>query len=434
MADEPPAARPADAGAVSRLAALDPTALESLLDVTRQINAEANLDAVLATIVDSLVSIAAADRGFLVLRDDHGELQFTVARDRKGRPLEEKKFKVSRSIVHTVAEAGEPQLIDDAAAAEGLNSRMSIVSLSLRTILCVPLKARDRVIGVIYVDSNAITRRFTEGDLPLVEAFAAQAAATLERVRLQQAELERDKMAAQLEIASEIQHTFLPSRFPELEGVDGAVATVAALEVGGDFYDVIPLPDGRVGVMVGDVSGKGVPGALFGARLMSDVRQMALLHDVAGMLTAVNDIVHERSTRGMFVTLLYAVIDPRTGAIEFGNAGHLAPLVRRADGSLDEWRHPAAVPLGVLPGTPYAAGSGSLSPGDVMVILSDGLGDAEREDGGRFGDDRVRQTLSATAGGPAEVVDGLLRATADFTGEHPQADDQTLLAVSLASG
>ena len=415
-----------------RLAALDPEGLQSLLRVTRQINAETDMDAILDTIVDSLVSIASADRGFLVLRDDEGALRFTVARDRKGRPLEEKKFKVSRGVVDTVAETGEAQLIDDAAASDALNNRMSIVSLSLRTILCVPLKARDRVIGVIYVDSNAITRRFTEGDLPLVEAFAAQAAATLERVRLQAAELERDKMAAQLEIAAEIQTTFLPSRFPDMPGVAGAVATVAALEVGGDFYDVFALPGGRVGVMVGDVSGKGVPGALFGARLMSDVRQHALLlDDVSATLTAVNEIVNERSTRGMFVTFLYAVIDPETGVVQYANAGHLAPLIRRADGTLEEWPKPAAMPLGILPGTQYETGENKLAPGDVLVMLSDGLGDAERDDGERFGDDRVNETVAATAGGPDAVVRGLLDATAAFTGQSPQADDQTLLAVSL---
>ena len=423
----------AQAGAADQpLAALDPEGLKSLLAVTRRINAETNMDAILDTIVDSLVSIASADRGFLALRADDGTLRFTVARDRKGRPLEKKKFKVSMGVVDTVAQTGEAQLIDDAAATDALNARQSIISLSLRTILCVPLKALDRVTGVIYVDSNAITRRFTEGDLPLIEAFAAQAAATLERVRLQKAELERNKMAAQLAIAADIQKTFLPSEFPELPGIAGSVATVAALEVGGDFYDVIQLPGGRVGVMVGDVSGKGVPGALFGARLLSDVRHQALLtDDAAATLTAVNEIVNERSTRGMFVTLLYAVLDPATGTVQYANAGHLFPLIRRASGELEEWPKPAAMPLGILPETKYETGENQLRPGDVLVILSDGLGDAEREDGERFGDDRVREVVAAVDAGPVAVVEKLLEATAEFTGPHPQADDQTLLAVSL---
>lgn len=407
--------------------------MQSLLDVTHRINAQADLDGLLETIVDSLVKIARADRGFLMLRDDRGRLQFTVARDRAGKPLEEKKFKVSSGVVDEVAETGMTRLIDDAAASDAYNARMSIISLSLRTILCVPLKTAKGVIGVIYVDSNAITRRFTEHDVPLIEAFAAQAASALERVRLQMAEMERDRMVAQLQVASEIQKTFLPSKFPDLPGVRGAVATVAALEVGGDFYDVIALTGGRVGVMVGDVSGKGVPGALFGARLMSDVRYQALLlDDVADTLSTVNQIVAERVTRGMFVTFFYAVVSPKTGDVEYGNAGHLAPLIRRPDGSLDEWSKPIGVPLGILPGVRYEAGKGRLGPGDTLVILSDGPGDALGEDDKRFGDDRVRSTISQGPGDPSGLVNTLLQATADFTGNRPQADDQTLLAIALA--
>jgi len=407
-------------------------AVRELLDVTRRINAEADPDVVLGTIVDSLVSVVGADRGFVMLRDDDGELKFTIARDRNGKPLEEKKFRVSHGVVDEVAESGKTRLIDDAAASDAYNARMSIISLSLRTILCVPLITKASVIGVIYVDSNAITRRFTEDDVPLIEAFAAQAAATLERVRLQQAEVERDKMAAQLEVASEIQKTFLPSTFPERPGVRGAVASVAALEVGGDFYDVIGLPGGRTGVMVGDVSGKGVPGALFGARIMSDVRYQALLKDdVAATLTAINDIVAERVTRGMFVTFCYAVLDPATGEVEFGNAGHLPPIIRHPDGTLEEWPEPAGMPLGIMAGVPYESGKRHLAPGDTMIILSDGPGDALGEGGVRFGDQRVYDTLKAAAGGPNSLVQGLLDATAKFTGQRPQADDQTLLAVAF---
>ncbi len=426
MADDP-------ASGGGEVGALDLEAMKSLLEITRRINAEVDQDAVLGTIVDSLVSLVAADRGFVMLRGDDGELQFAIARDKKGAPLEEKKFRVSRGVVDEVAESGETRLIDDAAASDAYNARMSIVSLSLRTILCVPLKTPHGVIGVIYVDSNAITRRFTEDDVPLIEAFAAQAAATVDRIRLQQAEMERDRMAAQLEIASDIQKTFLPSTFPDMDGVVGAVASVAALQVGGDFYDVLSLPRGRVGFLVGDVSGKGVPGALFGARLMSDVRYQALLRDdVAETLSRVNDIVAERSSRGMFVTMFYGVLDPATGELEYGNAGHLAPLIRGVDGTLAEWQEPLGLPLGIMPGQRYKAGKQTLARGETLVVLSDGPADAVGEGGERFGDDRVRETILAAPADPAALVKALLQETADFTGNRPQADDQTLLAISLA--
>lgn len=413
---------------------LDQTVLKGLLDVTRRINAEIDSDAVLETIVDSLVKLVQADRGFLMLREANGELDFKIARDKKGQPLEEGKFRVSSGVVEEVAETGVTRLIDDAASSDAFQARMSIISLSLRTILCVPMKTQAGVIGVIYVDSNAITRRFTEADVPLIEAFASQAAATLERIRLEQAERDRDRMQQQLVLASEIQRTFLPSQFPPYPGVTGSVATVPAQHVGGDFYDVIRLPGGRVGVMVGDVSGKGVPGALFGARIMSDVRYQALYHDdVAKTLDAVNAIVSERITRGMFVTFIYAVITPGTGALTWSNAGHLAPIVRRADGSLEEFPKPSSLPLGIMPDTRYEAGHATLAPGDTFVLLSDGLGDAVGEDAQHFSDERVIETIRTGPSDPAALVQHLLAQTAAHTGDRPQADDQTLLAVSLDS-
>ncbi len=412
--------------------ALEVEGLRLLLDVSRRINAVTDSDAVLATVVDSLVSITRADRGFLMLREPDGSLKFTIARDRAGKPLEEKKFRVSQSVVNEVAETGVTKLIDDAAASDALAARMSIISLSLRTILCVALKANDRVIGVIYVDSNAITRRFTPADVPLVEAFAAQAAATLDRFRLQRIEVESARLQQQLAVASEIQKTFLPGEFPELEGVRGAVASVPALEVGGDFYDVIRLPRGRVGVMVGDVSGKGVPGALFGARLMSDVRYQALFHDdVSKTLTSVNKIVAERVMRGMFVTFLYAVVDPAVGEVVYGNAGHLAPILRHADGRLTRWEDPGGPPLGILPDVAYPAHAKPLAKGEVLMLLSDGITEAVGEGVERFGDDRVAATIAKGPGDPTVLVKALCDATAAFTGNRPQADDQTLLGVAL---
>lgn len=412
---------------------LDPKILAQLLEVTRSFNAETDTDAILGRIVDGIVSIARADRGFLMLKGEDGNLAFTVARDKKGQPLEERKFQVSRGVVNEVAATGTTRLIDDAASSDAYNARMSIVSLSLRTILCVPLATPGGVLGVIYVDSNAITRRFSAGDLPMVEAFAAQAAATLERVRLQRAERDRDRMAAQLQIAAEIQTTFLPSRFPDLPGVVGAVATVPAQHIGGDLYDVLYFPDGRVGVLVGDVAGKGVPGALFGARLLSDVRAQALLNQDVGLtLSALNSIVAERATRGMFITLAYAVLDPKTGDVFYSNAGHLAPIVRKSDGRLESWPGPQGPPLGILSDHAYRTESARLDVGDVLVLLSDGLGDAVHVSGERYGDARVEQTITDTPGGPAAIVKALIEGTGAFAGDRPQADDRTLLAVARA--
>jgi phosphoserine phosphatase RsbU/P len=411
-------------------ALLDVDALRLLLEVSRRINAERDPDALLAAVVDSLVSVTKADRGFLMLKEGAG-LRFALARDRKGRPLEAEKFRVSMSVAKEVAETGETRLIDDAASSEAYNARLSIINLSLRTILCVALKTARGILGVIYVDSNAITRRFSERDVPLVEAFAAQAAVSLERVRLQEVEFESDRMRRQLEVAAEIQHTFLPGTFPDAPGLFGAVATVPALQIGGDLYDVIRFPDGRIGLVVGDVSGKGVPAALFAARLLSDVRYEALYHgEVAATLASVNDIVARRSTRGMFVTLLYAVFDPKRREVVFGNAGHVAPYLRTADGRVSRWEEAVSLPLGVMPGIAYAVAARPLVASETLVVLTDGFLDAVGPTAERFGEERLSLAIAAAPPDPQGLVGGLCASVTGFTGNVPQADDLTCLAVS----
>ena len=421
--------RPANDPAQAELR-LDLEAMRMLLEVSRRINAERDPQALLAAVVDSLVSVTRADRGFLMLKEGDG-LRFALARDRKGRPLEIEKFRVSESVVKEVAETGETRLIDDASSADAYQARMSIINLSLRTILCVALRTARGILGVIYVDSNAITRRFSERDVPLVEAFAAQASISLERVRLEQAELERDRMRTQLETAAEIQQTFLPGTFPPVEGLRGAVATVPALHVGGDLYAVIRFPDGRTGLVVGDVSGKGIAAALFGARLLSDVRYEALFHaDVSATLASVNDIVARRATRGMFVTLLFAVWDPERREMTVGSAGHLPPLVRSSDGTVEAWEDAQGLPLGIAAGQTYPSVVRALAPGSTMTLLTDGILDAVAPSGERFGDDRLRAVLREASGDPAALVREVTAAVSRFTGNAPQADDLTCLAVS----
>jgi serine phosphatase RsbU (regulator of sigma subunit) len=166
---------------------------------------------------------------------------------------------------------------------------------------------------------------------------------------------------------------------------------------------------------------------------MSDVRYQALYHDdVALTLRSVNAIVASRVMRGMFVTFIYAVIDPDSGEVTYGNAGHLSPIVRHADGRLSQWDEPRSVPLGIVPEVPYEAAKKKLEKGEVLLLLSDGIGDAVGEGGQRFGDARVAATIAQGPGDPAVLVKGLCDATATFTGNRPQADDQTLLAVALA--
>lgn len=423
MADSAP---PADSSAAGGLRG---EGLERLLDIARHLNAEARPDAVLEAIVDSLVAVTGADRGVLFLRGEDGTLTFSLARDRNGAPVSSGPGRLCHALIEDAVAKSETRLVGDTSLSEQWGTRPTVQDLDLRTMLAVPLKTNEGVVGAIYVDSHFLTRAFSEADVPLVEAFAALAASAVERVRLQRAASDRDRMRRQLRFASEIQRTFLLPRFPALDDLEGALAYVPALEVGGDFYDVLRLPGGRVALLVGDVSGKGVPGALFGARLLADVRYEALLHDdVAETLTALNRLVCAHATRGMFVTLLFLLVDPVSRKASYGNAGHPPPLVRSADGKVTAWDAPSGIPLGILTDAAYEGGERRLEEGETLLLATDGVMDAVRADGVRFGAERTVAVVAESGGAPASVVEDLIKATAAFAGRRRQADDQTLLA------
>ncbi len=407
--------------------------LEMLLDVTRRIHVEAQPDAVLAQIVENLVAITHADRGVLMLRDDDGQMRNAISRDRAGNSLGEEGLEVCLGVIEQVAETGETLFVGDAAVSEEWGPQPSVLGLHLHTILCLPLKTQDGVEGVIYADSAAIGPRLSAEDVRFLEAFAAQAAAAVERVKLQQSQLDRARFQNQLRLAAEIQRTFLPSEFPDIDGIVGAVTSVPALDVGGDFYDVIRLPGGRVGIMVGDVSGKGIAGALFGARILSDVRYEALYHGDVGMtLTAVNRLVAKHATRGMFVTFCYVVVDPTTHRVHYGNAGHVPPVVRAANGDVTEWTDVGDIPLGIHGDVVYQSAVHHLEPGQTLLILTDGLLDAVASSGERYGRERALAVIQKGPGGPRQLLSALRWSVTAFTGRRRQADDLTLLAVALS--
>ena len=404
--------------------ALEVEGLRLLLDVSRRINAEVDPDAVLATVVDSLVSITRADRGFLMLRQSDGSLRFTIARDRTGKPLEEKKFRVSQSIVNEVAETGVTRLIDDAATSDA-HARAHEHHQ--------PLAPHDPVRRARANDRHH--RRHLRGqqrdhapvharDVPLVEAFAAQAAATLDRLRLQRVEVEqRAHAAASCEVAAEIQKTFLPGNFPDLEGIRGAVATVPALDVGGDFYDVIRLPRGRVGVMVGDVLGQGRPRgalrraadvgrALRGALPRRRRRDAHLGQPHRGRSASCAGCSSRSSTPSSTRRTVDVVLRQRRPP------GADRPARRRPARRWEDARaacRSASSPDVDLPRAHEAA----RAPATCSMLLSDGIVDAVGEKGERFGDERVAATISKGTGDPAALVKALCEAHCDAHRQPP---------------
>lgn len=301
--------------------------------------------------------------------------------------------------------------------------------------LVVPLVSQGELIGMLNLGPRLSEQEFSSDDRRLLNNLAAQAAPAVrvaQLVREQQIEArERERIAQELRVAQLIQQQFLPRQLPDLPGWRLAAHYQPAREVGGDFYDFIDLPSGELGVVVGDVTDKGVPAALVMASTRSILRTEALRTNSPGkVLQRVNDLLCPDIPDRMFVTCLYAVLNPQTGRLRYANAGHNLPYVR--SGSTVHELRATGMPLGLLPGMTYAEQETSLGDGDRLLLYSDGLIEAHNDGADMFGFPRVMGLLGAAPEG-RDTIDLMLTELARFTGpDHEQEDDITLVTLVRA--
>jgi serine phosphatase RsbU (regulator of sigma subunit)/anti-sigma regulatory factor (Ser/Thr protein kinase) len=303
--------------------------------------------------------------------------------------------------------------------------------------LAVPLVSQGELIGVLNLGPRLSEQDYSSDDRKLLDNLAAQAAPALrvgQLVREQEAEAAtRQRIEQELEVARLIQQNFLPRELPDLVGWQVAAYYRPAREVGGDFYDVIPLADGRVAFVVGDVTDKGVPAALVMAATRSVLRaSVQRLIEPGAVLERVNDHLCPDMPAKMFVTCLYAVLDPHTGRFRFANAGHDLPYVKTAGGVVE--LRARGMPLGLMPGMAYEESEAVLEPGDCVLLHSDGIAEAHDPEREMFGFPRLKQTMAASAGGQ-ELIDRVITELERFTGpDAVQEDDITMVTLQRSVG
>jgi serine phosphatase RsbU (regulator of sigma subunit)/anti-sigma regulatory factor (Ser/Thr protein kinase) len=303
--------------------------------------------------------------------------------------------------------------------------------------LAVPLVSQGELIGVLNLGPRLSEQDYSSDDRKLLDNLAAQAAPALrvaQLVREQQAEAAtRQRFEQELEVARLIQQNFLPKELPDLPGWQIAAFYRPAREVGGDFYDVIPLPDGRVGFVIGDVTDKGVPAALVMSATRSVLRASAQrLIEPGEVLERVNEHLCPDMPEKMFVTCLYGVLDPGSGLLRFANAGHDLPYVRTADGVVE--LRARGMPLGLMRGMSYEEKEATLQPGDSVLLHSDGVLEAHDNERDMFGAPRLKETMGRGPGGQ-EMIEHVLSSLAAFTGpDAEQEDDITMVTLQRSAG
>ncbi|MEZ0395154.1 MAG: GAF domain-containing protein [Anaerolineales bacterium] len=300
-----------------------------------------------------------------------------------------------------------------------------------RLLIAIPLSLRAEVYGALLVEETAESRRFRNKRVEIIQGVAQQVALAIQNEHFQREMVLRERLEQEVQVARQIQETFLPDRLPEIPGWDLAASWRTAREVGGDFYDVFELPGGRLGLFIADVSDKGVPAALFMALTRTLVR--AVVYDLpspAEALRRVNALILPDNEQEMFVTAFYAVVDLQSGRLTYANAGHNPPLLRRAETTDLASLERTGAALGILPDLPLEDRSLEMQPGDCLLLYTDGLSEAFSPTGEQFGVERLLAHFQAHACDSPRQLLNLLEAAAETFMESPTpADDMTLLAL-----
>lgn len=371
--------------------------LRALLEISTNLSRTHELEPLMAQIADTLFGVfKQADRCFVLMLEDGGRAVPKVVKSRRA-GMEDTRF--SKTIVKKTIDSMQSYLSADASGDASLGPAASIAEFKIRSVMCVPLATADgRPIGALQLDTQDRTKKFSLDDLNLLTIVANLAGISIEKARMLTQMMEQQKEAKEIELARKVQLGFLPQTLPDVNGYEFYSHYSAAQTVGGDYYDFVPLRDGRLAIVVGDVAGKGVSAALLVAKLSSEVRfSLLTVPDLAQAVGLLNDQMSNGALGDRFVTLAVMVLDPVEHTLTIVNAGHMSPkLYRAATAELVDAMllSDVGTPIGTWPGQAFEQVTVSLDVGDTIAVFTDGVTDAMNPAGAMFGDEAVDRCLA----------------------------------------
>ncbi|MHB1422650.1 MAG: SpoIIE family protein phosphatase [Gemmataceae bacterium] len=410
--------------------------LRLLLEISGGLSKTLDLDALMPKIVESLFLLfRQADRCF-VIQAEEGTKRLLPRVVRTRRPHDEAMARPSKTIVRKCLESAQAFLSDDASRDDRIQMSQSVVDFRIRSVMCVPLcNAEGKAFGVIQLDTQDRAKKFTPEDLKLLWGVANQAAIALENARLHEEAVNRERFRRDLELATRVQTSFLPSSLPKVAGYEFYAHYQPAQAVGGDYYGFIPLPQGRLAVALGDVAGKGISAALIMAKLSSDARFCFLAEpNPAQAVSRLNDQIYPfTSPMDRFVTLAAVVLDPARHIVTMVSAGHPSPLLARGGNATLQDAVPkdtAGLPLGMVESCAYDSCQIVLQPGDNLLLFSDGVTDALDARNNPFAMKGVLRVIQeAGAVSAAALGERLIKAVAQHASNRDPHDDIALVCL-----
>jgi sigma-B regulation protein RsbU (phosphoserine phosphatase) len=405
-----------------------------LLETIAAVNSSVKVEDVVRNVVDKSIQVTGAERAIIMLLDDDNVLRISLARDHEGRDLG-KNVQYSQSVTMRVQREGKGICLIDTANTGDISLGQSILDLKLLTVMCVPLRVKDRLTGLLYVDSRASSKEFSEKDLTLFRALAGQVAQAVDNARLLVHYMNAQRMQEELHVAQQIQQSLLPRGGLQAPGLDVFGLSVPCDETSGDYFDYIRRAGGhKLGLVVGDVSGHGMSAALLMCSARALMRAFAATDVTPGeLVTRLNKFLSEDVETGRFMTLFYGEVSLKERTLTYVRAGHNEPVVYRRETDTFDELSDGGVALAVIDNFEFAStGPLPLGRGDVIALYTDGIVEAMSPSREPFGIDRMKEILRRQRDLTAKEIVGKIRqAVRDHTGTDAREDDLTLVAAKV---
>lgn len=404
--------------------------LSIISEVSKTLVLHKPLSELLEHIMDIICENLSMDRGVLMIKEGNPEQFIPKVIRVNNTSLVNKKINVSQSIVDMAVNKHSSILVSDVQADPRFKAQESIIRFNISSAMCVPLWNNKEIIGIIYSDRIYLNKQFDEEDLKLLTLLSNLAAVKIENARLIEKSIEKEKMEKELDLAAKIQRDFLPKTDPEIKDYEISGINIPCYQVGGDYYDYLPIHEHRIGIVVADVSGKGVGASLLmaslRASLYSEVSKNAQLEVMAGQL---NDFVNKSSSLNSFITFFFLELNKNNGDFKYVNAGHNPPLVIDKKGKIS-CLEGCGLCLGMFPSVCYERKSGHLNSGDLVVLYTDGITECRNKKNEEFGEERLKDFIKKQRKDNAsEIMDKLFDQLNEFTSGTERMDDMTAVIV-----
>jgi phosphoserine phosphatase RsbU/P len=410
--------------------------LELLYQMTQAFNSSLNLGEVLNKVMDEVIHTLHAERGFVMLYDDNKVLTCRVARNIDQETIKQSSFEYSRNIVERSAQEGIPLLTSDAQTDARFSGMQSVMLFGLRSVLCVPIITKEQSLGAIFVDNRMQTGVFTPSDLELLTAIASTAAIAIDNARLYALAVEKGRLERELQMAQDVQKGLLPKYLPDKTGWDFGALWLPARQVAGDYYDFIHISninekEEKLGVVIADVTDKGMPAALFMAVTRSTIRaSIAASNSPSSAINQANNLISVDSFSDMFVTLFYAQINLTTGEVVYVNAGHNPPFHYAATNNEFYILKRTGTALGIDEMNYYEQKRLFLQSGDLLFLYTDGVTDAENEEGINYEPEQIQELLYCLRyHSSMAILESIEQNIRTFISNKPILDDITMVIV-----